>query len=95
MKQMVSLLSSGLAQVLIIDSLDARVVVRLAQGLGIVHVIEDFRAEGADINCVTDVTGLARLSAAVDAATGAGHDLDELIIVHLAVANLLHDLAGI
>lgn len=65
------LLASGLSKVGVVQLLDGRVLVRLADGIILVGIIEHFRSQGADIHGVAHISRSLRLSAAVDTSAGA------------------------
>ncbi len=64
----------------IIQHLDSRVVLRLAQIIVPVVVVEDGGTDGTQINRRADVRRLNRLTATVDTAARATHDFDKLKI---------------
>ena len=79
MQQMMRLFTAVLTKVFIIQSLDGLVLVGLADhGLLIIR-IERAGAFLTIVRKVADLGRYLRLSAAVYAAAGAGHDLDEII----------------
>ena len=52
----------------------------LANGVGLVAVIENLCAQGADIGGITNRTGLLGLTAAVYTTAGTSHDLNKVVI---------------
>ena len=85
-----SLVGAGLAEILVVDRLDLRVVMRLSVGQVEVVLIQRLRTQSLEVNEVANVTGLDGLTAAVDTAAGAAHDLNELI-VSFTCADLVED----
>ena len=83
-------LTAGFAEVLIIERLDVGVVVGAAFDFALVLGVESLHAL-FEQGCVAVEEGL---TAAVDAAAGAGHDLDRLETV-LVSSDHLEDLAGV
>ena len=69
---------AGFAEEGLVDFLDGGVLVGLPDGVAFVQSIEDFGALGTDVDEVADVRMDLGLTAAVDAAAGAGHDFDEV-----------------
>lgn len=72
--------AAGLAEVFFIDLQNSRVVVALAEGFRLVLAVKRRGAHCPEIGEVPNARGLDRLSAAVDAASGAAHDLNEMIV---------------
>ena len=94
MKQLVRLMASRFTQVGFVQFLDSRVLMGFTQLAGSVDVIESLGADSADIGKVADAGVNLRLSAAVDTAAWASHNLDEMI-VGLAVLYLGQKFFGI
>ena len=93
-QQLVGLLAAGLAQELHIHLLHQQVLVALADGAALVLVVKGLGTQGLDVGEVAHRGGLDGLAAAVDAAAGAGHDLDEVILL-FALAHHVQHLAGV
>ena len=81
-------------QEFLVEGLDARVIAAQSQRVFLIGLIERGRAQGLEVRIIADTVTLDRLAAAVDAAAGAGHDLDHLI-VRLARLDFLQQLTGI
>ena len=93
MQQLVRLMAVRLAQILLIELLDIRVLMRLTDGLRLVLSVQTRSTRSARID-VQALEGLDdRLAAAVDAAARAGHDLDEGV-VRLAGLDAVDELLG-
>ena len=88
------LLAAWHAKVLIVQLLDGRVVMGLPVGHGSVQIIQGFRTGCFHIHSSAHVRGLDRLAAAVYAAAGASHDLNELIVC-LAVFHTVKQRLGV
>ena len=86
MEQFVSLVAVRLAQELLIELIDLRVVMRLTENLLLILGVEGLSS--LLFVCIHDVIGLiveealsnVRLTTTVDTTAGASHDLDELIL---------------
>lgn len=74
-----SAVRTGLFEILVVDSLDLGVIVRLSVLEAEVVLIESLGSERLEVGKVPYMTGLDGLSAAVYTAAGAAHDLDELV----------------
>lgn len=94
MEKLVSLVRAGSFKILVVDSLDFGVVVRLSVLEAEVVLIESLRTERLEVGEVSHVTGLDGLTAAVYTAAGTAHYLDELI-GRLACSDLVKKLSGI
>ena len=90
MKNLMSLVAAEGTEELIVNLLDGRILVRLTKRLSSVVVIESLSAETAYIYEVANLGINERLSAAVDAAARASHDLDEGVR-RSAGLDLIHD----
>ena len=90
----VSLVTAGLAEELGVETLDSLALMRLAQGHILVRLVESGGSARSEVDEVAHDCVLYRLTAAVDAAAGAAHDLDE-VIVGSAVLDLLHNRVGV
>lgn len=88
---LVAEVAAGFTVVLLVDGDDVGVLVALADGLASVLAVDGVHALLDDV-ALAVVVGLA---GAADAAARAGHDLDEVVAVGVAVAHLFHELAGI
>lgn len=88
---LVAEVATGFTVVLLVDGDDVGVLVALADGLASVLAVGGFHALLDDV-AVAVVVGL---TGTADAATRAGHHLDEVVTVGIAVANLFHELAGV
>ena len=88
------LVAAGLTEELVIDTLDCFALMRLAQGHILVRLVESGGSARSEVDEVAHDCVLDRLTAAVDAAAGAAHDLDE-VIVGSAVLDLLHNRVGV
>ena len=93
-KNLVSLVAVGLAEVLVIELLNGRVLMRLAQIRIYVVVVKNGGANGTKVNGLANNCGLVRLSTAVYTTAGTCHDLDELN-VKLACLNSIKNLLSI
>jgi len=89
-----SLVAAGLAEELLVSQLDSRALVGLAHSLAGILAIEGVSTQGAQIHVVSDGSGLDGLTAAVDAAAGAAHDLDE-VVASLACTDVVQQLGNI
>ena len=83
------LVAEGMVKELPVNGLNVGILMALAQGQALVQIVE-----GLDAGLARFVIGADGLSAAADAAAGAGHDLDEEI-VGLAVLDPADDLLGV
>ena len=81
-------------QELVVEHLADGAVVRAAQLVLSVGVVQDGSADSSEVDAVAHTVSLDRRAAAVYAAAGAGHDLDEEIVL-LSALDHLHDLAGV
>ena len=81
-------------EILVVELLDARILVRSSQRSVGIEVVEALCPDFADIDEVLDARRYDRLSAAVHAAARTCHDLDEGVIL-LAGLDHLEDLAGV
>ncbi len=88
---LVAEVAAGFTVVLLVDSQNLGVLVALADGLASVLAVDGFHTLADDV-AVAVVIGLA---GAADAASWTGHNLDEVVTVGVALAHLLHHLAGI
>ena len=88
------LVRAGLTEVLVVELDDLGVLMRLADGVGLVQAVQDLGALGADVHEVADRGMNLGLTAAVDTAAGAGHELDEVVVL-LAGLDHIQDLADI
>ena len=86
-EKLFSLLAAGLAEVILVESLNLRVEVRHAERSLLVVGVETRRTSGADL--VGRETGL---TAAADTTAAAGHDFDEVIARLDAVLEIFADL---
>ena len=77
--------------VLLVDGDNVGVLVALADGLASVLAVDGVHTALDDV-ALAVVVGL---TSTADAATRAGHHLDEVVAVGVAVAHLFHELAGI
>ena len=93
-ENLVSLVASGLSEILVVDLLDRGVLVGLAEIHLSVSLVEHRRAESSEIDRVANRRGLERLTAAVDASARAAHDLDEIDLL-LAVLDSREQLLGV
>ena len=94
MQDMMCLLAAWHAKVLIVQLLDGRVVMGLPVGHGSVQIIQGFRTGCFHIHSSAHIRRLDRLAAAVYAAAGASHDLNELIVC-LAVFHTVKQRLGV
>ena len=83
-----------LTEILVVKRLDGGILVRAPELHSRVRLIDRLRTQRADVGVVADICALDGLTAAVDAAARAGHDLDELV-VRRAVAHLFHEFARV
>ena len=88
MQKVMCLLAARLAKELIIQFLDLRNFVRFSDRCLLIQIIENGSSLCTYINGIAHITGNLRLSAAVYAAAGTCHDLDELLVC-LALADLV------
>ena len=79
------------AIVFLVDGNDLGVLVALTDGLASIFAVDGFHTFADDV-AVAVVIGLA---SAADTTTGASHNLDEVVSVGVAVANLFHNLASV
>ena len=86
MEELVSLVAAGLLQILIVQGLYVLVEVGQTQGLCRILGIQSLCTLSTQVGEVADRCRLDRLTAAVDAAARASHDLDEVYLL-LAVLN--------
>ena len=94
MEHFVRLVAAGLTEELGVETLDSLALMRLAQGHIFVRLVESDGSARSEVDEVAHDSVLYRLTAAVDAAAGAAHDLDE-VIVGSAVLDLLHNRVGV
>lgn len=80
MEKLVSKFRARSAEISGVDFLDGRVLVGLADRIVLIKVIENLGTLGTDIREVADIGVNLRLTAAVDAAAWASHDLNEIIL---------------
>lgn len=71
MEHFVSLVAAGLAEELVIETLDCLALMRLAQGHIFVRLVESGGSARSEVDEVAHDSVLDRLTAAVDAAAGA------------------------
>ncbi len=88
-KKMMGHVGQRLAEEVLVERDDVRVLVGFPIGEPFVNLVERFDAFFADF-----VGGVIGLSAAADAAAGAGHDLDE-VVVAFAFLEAVHHLARV
>ena len=88
---LVAEVAAGFTVVFLVDGDNVGVLVALADGLASVLAVGGFHALLDDV-AVAVVVGL---TGTADAATGAGHHLDEVVAIGVAIANLFHELAGV
>ena len=81
MKQLVCFHAAGESEVLFVESSYSRVIVRLSHDHLLIACVESLGALFFEVYPVSYVGYLKRLTAAVDAAAGAGHDLDEIEVL--------------
>ena len=93
-QQLVGLVAAGLPEELLVNPLDGGVLVALPDDLGLVLVVDSLGAEGPHILQHLYIGRYDGLAAAVYAAAGAGHNLDE-VIARVALPYLLHELPGV
>ena len=93
-EQLVSLVVAGLTQILIIKLLDIGILVALAELEALILGVNSLGALGGNVHVHLHSGGNDGLTAAGYAATGAGHDLNE-INLSLAGANAVEKLAGV
>ena len=93
-EQAVSLGFAGCLQIFVVEHLADRAFVRAAHVVLFVRIVEDCGAQTLEVHIVADGVALDGLAAAVDAAAGACHDLDEEIFL-LSGSDHINDLAGI
>ena len=91
MQLLVAEVAARFAIVLLVDSDDIGVLVALTDGFASVFAIDGFHTFADDI-AVAVVIGL---TSTADATTGASHDLNEMIAIGIAFADLFHEFAGI
>lgn len=94
MEYFVRLVAAGLAEELGVETLDSLALMRLAQGHILVRLVESCGSARSEVDEVAHDCVLYRLTAAVDAAAGAAHDLYE-VVVGGAVFDLLHNSVGV
>ena len=82
---MMSLLLSGSLKELVIDHLDNRAVVTYSELAGLVLIVESLGAQCLVINKVAYAVCSVGLSAAVDAAARASHDLNHVVVCFAAL----------
>ena len=76
-----SAVAAGLFEILLVDLLDDGVFMRFSEIHLLVGVVKNARSDGAEIDVRTNRERLSRLTASVDAAARARHDLNELNVV--------------
>ena len=89
-----SLVAVGLTEVLLVELLDHGVLMALTQGLAGILAVQGGSADDAGVTLHTRLSGHDGLAAAVDAAAGATHDLDEVIGL-LAAADGIQQLGSV
>ena len=72
---------AGLLKELVIERLNDRALVRASEIVPLVRIVQDLGSERLEVHIVADAVALYGLAAAVDAAAGARHDLDEEIVL--------------
>ena len=87
-------MAAGLLQIFVIDLLHGKILMRFADGKVLIRIVENRGALGLEIDCRLDGRALYRLTAAVDASAGAGHDFNK-IDLQLAGLYLVQKLAGV
>ncbi len=80
MKKFVCLVASGLLEIRIIQNLDIGIFMAFSQFHIGIFAVKRFRTLSAQICEIAHIAWLIRLSAAVDAAAGAGHNLNKVIV---------------
>ena len=94
MEKLVSLVRAGSFKILVVDSLDFGVVVRLSVLEVEIVLVESLGTHSLEVCEVSYMTGLDGLTAAVYTAAGTAHNLDELL-GRLACSDLVKKLSGI
>ena len=95
MEQLVRLVSARFTKELFINPDDRWVLVRFPVFLTGVLTVKGFCSLGTDVHFHFPFCGDNGLSAAVDTAARAGHELDEMIILVFTVLNAFHHLADV
>ena len=78
---LVCLVSAGLLEELVIEHIHNRALVRHSQLHIAVSIVQCLSSDSLEVNEVSYAVALNRLTAAVDAAAGTSHDLNELVIL--------------
>ena len=79
-KQMVCFMSAAFSQIIFVNFLDNRTVVRFAQCFLFVRGVKRGGAQSLNIGICSCISIVDRLTASVDTAAGAGHYLNKVIV---------------
>ena len=71
-------MAAGLLQIFVINLLHGKILMRFANGEMLIRIVENRGAFRLEVDCRLDGRALYRLTAAVDASAGAGHDFNKI-----------------
>ena len=81
-------MASGFAEILLVELLDCRILVRFPVRHLCVELIERLGTQASNIRKVDHIGRLNGLAASVDTAAGAAHDLDKVVLLFSALDHI-------